>query len=187
MSESTGLDTHGLTLDAAPVRGMVLLRGRPDDLATIARDIIGVGWPGALSAALDDEGHGVLWMAPDEALLLVADHSTVGIVNRIGEALAGQPHLVADVSDARVAFRLSGTGWRDALAKLTPVDLRPAAFGPGDFRRTRLGQVAAAFWMAAPDAVDVICARSVAAYVRDSLTDAARPEAHVGHFSRARA
>lgn len=180
------MDTHGLTLDAAPVRGMVMLRGRPDDLATIARDITGMDCPGALSAALDDEGHGVLWMAPDEALLLVAEHATVGIVNRIGEALAGQPHLVADVSDARAAFRMSGAGWRDALAKLTPVDLRPSAFGPGHFRRTRLGQVAAAFWMAAPDAVDVICARSVATYVGDSLTDAARPDARVGHFLRAK-
>jgi sarcosine oxidase subunit gamma len=66
------------------------------------------------------------------------------------------------------------------LAKGTPVDLAPAAFGPGDFRRTRLGQVACAFWMPAPDAFGLICFRSVADHVALWLGTAADPAAALG-------
>jgi sarcosine oxidase subunit gamma len=69
------------------------------------------------------------------------------------------------------------------LAKGAPVDLAPAAFGVGDFRRTRLGQVAAAFWMPAPDTFELMCFRSVAGYVADWLANAARPGSLAGYFA----
>jgi sarcosine oxidase subunit gamma len=60
------------------------------------------------------------------------------------------------------------------LASGAPVDLAPAAFGPGDLRRTRLGQVAAAFWIPEPEVFDLACFRSVADFVTDWLANAAR-------------
>jgi hypothetical protein len=62
-------------------------------------------------------------------------------------ALAGKHHLVADVSDARAVFTITGDGAREVLAKCCPVDVAPGVFGPGEVRRTRAAQVAAAVWM----------------------------------------
>jgi sarcosine oxidase subunit gamma len=95
----------------------------------------------------------------------------------------GQTHnLVVNVSDARAVFALKGDGVRDVLAKITPVDLRPEVLPDGLMCRTRLGQVAGAFWLTDDTTLWVICFRSVAAYVYDVLTDAADKTAQIRYF-----
>ena len=68
------------------------------------------------------------------------------------------------------------------LAKGTPVDLLPGSFGPGDFRRSRLGQVAAAFWMPEAGTIDLMCFRSVAGFVAEWLVSAGRIGSLPGHL-----
>lgn len=91
-------------------------------------------------------------------------------------------HLSADVSDVRSLFRIEGRGAREVLAKGAPVDLAIDKFGPGDFRRTRLGQVAVAFWMTGDDAFSLVCFRSVEEFVGRWLQLAARPGSQVGYY-----
>ena len=129
-------------------------------------------------------GGGVAWMSPDELLLTVAPDRLDDALESLRGALAGQHALVADVSGARVAFGVEGPGARDALGKLTPVDLAPEAFGPGAWRRSRLGQVAAAIACLAPDAFEVLVARSQAVYASRLLGNAADPSAPVGFHDR---
>jgi sarcosine oxidase subunit gamma len=47
------------------------------------------------------------------------------------------------------------------------------AFPAGEIRRTRLAQIAAAFWMPQEGTVELVCFRSVAQYAFDLLTQAA--------------
>ena len=91
-------------------------------------------------------------------------------------------HLVADVSDARAVIALSGAGAREVLAKGAPVDMAQDRFGPAEIRRTRLGQVAVAFWMTGPETFELVCFRSVAGFVFDWLTVAAQPGSLPEHF-----
>jgi sarcosine oxidase subunit gamma len=84
---------------------------------------------------------------------------------------------VADVSDARVGFRVVGPGARAVLARLSPADLSAPVFGPGSVRRTRLAQVPAAIWMTGEGAIDVAVFRSVADYALGLLRGAADSEA----------
>jgi sarcosine oxidase subunit gamma len=159
-----------------PAPGMVTLRG---DLASApVREAV----LAATGLALPDrrrvvagEGYQVAWMSPDELLLVTPPDGGQKLAKALGRALGDRDHLVVDVSAARRVFSIEGTGARAVLAKGAPVDLRPEAFGPGDFRRTRLGQVAVAFWM--PDATrfDLVCFRSVAAFVAEWLATAAAP------------
>ncbi len=114
-------------------------------------------------------GGAAAWMSPDELMLFVDPADVATVRATCGTALAGTHHLVVDVSDARALFRLAGAGARRVLAGGAPVDLAPQAFGPGDFRRTRLGQVAAAIWMTGPDVFDLMCFRSVEGFVADWL------------------
>ena len=92
-------------------------------------------------------------------------------------------HLAENVSDARALITVEGTFARDVIAKLAPVDLHPDVFQPHSFRRSHLGQAAAAFWMRDADTIAVICFRSVADYVFDLLATSAKA-GRVGFFDK---
>ncbi len=121
-------------------------------------------------------------MSPDEVLILCPYAEVPEALAELESALAGTHHLIANVSDARALITVSGADAREVLAKLTPADLSPDAFGPGEFRRTRLAQVPAAFWMRDEMTFQVVCFRSVAQYVFDVLAMSARPGSEVAFF-----
>ena len=163
--------------------GMITLRGDLGDgtLQQAATGVTGVAFPGRREARLA-EGRGLLWMSPDEILVLVPHADAPGAADTLARALQGTHHLVAEVSDARAVFLVEGPGVREVIAKLCPVDMAPGAFGPGELRRTRLAQIAAAFWMESETRLRLVCFRSVARYAEDVLTNAARPGTAVGLF-----
>ena len=154
--------------------GMLTFRGDLSDPAfrADAKQALRMPLPGPRRVS-HAEGETLAWMAPDE-LLLVSEGGPRA-VEPFAEALQKHHHLALDVSDARRTFELSGRGWRDLLAKGAPVDFHREAFGPGDFRRTRLGQIAAAFWCVEPDLARIIVARSVADFAEAWLLGAAKP------------
>lgn len=164
---------------------LMVTRPAPRGMVTIRADLGAPGAQAALLAATGcvmpgrrriafQNGRALAWMSPDEAMLFLPPGEAPGLPAAVASALGAAPHLAVDVSDARVIFRIAGPGARMALAKGAPVDLAPAAFGPGDFRRTRLGQVAAAFWMLEDGAFELMCFRSVAGFVEDWLGTAIR-------------
>ncbi len=166
-------------------QGMIVLRcpeGASEPL-DIAAAMTGTQSP-ALRRASVSNGTGLLWMSPDERLILVPRAKSASTVAEMQGKLAGQHALVADVSDARAMFRLEGDPLmvREVLAKLAPVDMRPDHFEVGEVRRTRLAQVAAAFWLEQEGTAHLICFRSVARYVYDLLCTAAVNGSAVKHF-----
>ncbi len=169
--------------EAGP-QGMITLRGDLSSTAlkAAATGIAAVDFPAQRQANCVGE-RGLLWMSPDELLVLCphaqADAAVAQMTATLGEAHA----LVVNVSDARAVFRLEGTDVREVLAKLAPVDLAPDRLAPGELRRTRLAQVAAAFWLREEGVAEVICFRSVARYVFDLLSVAAAPGSRVGCFA----
>jgi len=170
-------------VEEADPQGMILLRGDLSDpiLKDAVKATVGVAVPRLRTIALD-HGKGVAWMSPDELLLLVPCDEVGAVAADLDAALEGAHSLVADVSDARVAIRVRGTGARDVLAKLAPVDFSKEAFGPGQIRRSRLAQVPAAFWMPAEDEFMVVAFRSVAEYVFNLLKTGAMPGSEVGYL-----
>jgi sarcosine oxidase subunit gamma len=168
--------------DAGP-RGMITVRGDlgSADLRNAVTGITGVDFPGQGEAHCVGE-KGIAWMSPDELMVLTPYAKAAEAVGVIERALSGAHHLVANVSDARCLISVEGPGAREVLAKLTPADMHPDAFAPGRFRRTRLAQVPAAFWMRDGSSFEVVCFRSVAGYVFNLLKTAAQPGAEVGYF-----
>jgi sarcosine oxidase subunit gamma len=161
--------------------GTISLRGdlSDDGLRAAVTAVTGTPVPDRLRMEGTSQ-RGAAWMSPDELLLFLPRAEVAPALSRLGEALAGTHHLALDVSDLRVCLRVDGPGSREVLAKLSPADLHPDAFGPGSFRRTRLGQLAAGIWLEGQGA-RVICFRSVADYalllLRQSAADGA-----VGYF-----
>lgn len=126
---------------------------------------------------------GALWMSPDEALLLCDYNAVEDTLERIKAQLDGKHFLAVDVSDARVAVKVTGeaAAVREVLAKLTPTDMRANAFRVGTVRRTRLAQVPAAIWFEDEGTAIVVAFRSVADYVFRLISDAA-DGGEVGYF-----
>ena len=117
---------------------------------------------------------GIAWMAPDELLIMVPEGSTPrAVIDRLTAEIKA-PMLAVDVSDARAVFTLKGNKAREVLAKGAPVDLSPEAFTLGDFRRTRLGQIAVAFWLEADDEITLVCFASLKQFMFDWLVNAAQ-------------
>ncbi len=110
------------------------------------------------------------WMSPDEYLLILPYAEVGQALASLAKSLAADHHLAVDVSDARAVFRVEGERAAEVLSRLAPVDFD--RLEPGELRRTRTAQVAAAMWQQ-DQGYTVVCFRSVARYVFDLLANAA--------------
>ena len=170
--------------DVGPL-GMITVRANLSDAGTrTALAFSGLERPDPREVTGSIE-KGAMWMSPDELMILTAHGEADVMVSTLNEAFDGAHALVVNVSDARVAFRLTGKDAkvREVLAKLSPADLRRASLPAGQLRRTRLAQVPAAVWITKDGEAILICFRSVAGYVRDLLNKVTEPGSDVGYFS----
>ncbi|NOR61603.1 MAG: sarcosine oxidase subunit gamma [Rhodobacteraceae bacterium] len=176
------IDGSGAVLVAAQRRvAMVTLKADLSNKATRAtlKKVLGSAVPAPRKIV-----KGVAWMAPDELLIMVPDGTTPEeLVNRLHTGITA-PALAVDVSDARAVFTLKGNSAREVLAKGAPVDLSAEAFTLGDFRRTRLGQVAVAFWMEADDEITLVCFASLKQFMFDWLVNAAQKGSLPAYLNR---
>ena len=187
VSALNGADFDGLArVHDTGLRGMITLRGAFSLLEGPATRAAGVAMPEPLTARLVGQGGdgqgGLLWMSPDELLLLCPYDEAPAKVQALTEELGDAFAMAVNVSDARACFRVSGPKAREVLAKLAPLDFSPEAFPPGTFRRTRLAQVSAAIWAEEDGSFGVICFRSVARYAFDLLCTAANVHSEVGVY-----
>ena len=156
------------------LRGMITLRGDLSDKKLIkAVKAIAGAMPEQRMIAVKGEA-GAAWMSPDELLLMVPHGDALSTVESLNASLKGTHFLAANVSDARAVFEVSGPCAREVMAKLAPVDFARGAFEMGMFRRTRMAQVPAAFWMNGENSFTIVCFRSVGEYMFDLLSVAAQ-------------
>ncbi|MEI4470748.1 sarcosine oxidase subunit gamma [Frigidibacter sp. MR17.24] len=174
VSALAGKSSSGfVTVAEAGLQGMITLRADLSAPATAeaVRAVTGLDLPAPRRVTSGGTG-AVLWMSPDELLILVPHAEAPAAVARLDESLAGAHHLAVEVSDARALFTVTGAAATDALRKLAPVDFD--AMDADEVRRSRFAQVAAATWKSGADEWSVVCFRSVAAYVFGCLANAAR-------------
>ena len=169
----------------APVQGMITLRGDLSSatLAKAVKEACGADLPAVRTMRPGKQG-ACLWMSPDEILILCDYANAPDVADALSQALAGTHHLCAVVSDARAMFTLTGHAVREVLGKLAPVDLSSDQFQPGQVRRTRMAQVAAAFWLTDDQTAQIVCFRSVGQYMLDLLCTVAQPDSAVGFYTK---
>ena len=161
--------------------GMISLKGDLADKSfkKIITENLDLSLPNARNVSTSNN-ISIIWMAPDELLVLVDYDQIDQYVKSLEKNLDGQHYLLANVSDARVIFNLKGKGVCEVLAKGTPADM--SVFEVNDVRRSRIGQLAAAFWMVKDDEIKLICFRSVSDYMFDWLKVASAPNSLPGYF-----
>lgn len=178
ISACPGAEFHGaITIKDAGVVGMITLRGDLSDerLAKAVKSATGLAMPAVRGVKRGAKG-GVAWMSPDELLLFVDYAKADQTVEALNGALNGSHFLAVNVSDARAMFTLEGPGVRDVIAKGSPANMDANALPLGEIRRSRLGQLAVAFWLEAEGRGNLVCFRSVGAHVFNWLCVAGEAE-----------
>ena len=173
--------TGYVDVSEAPATGMITLRG---DLADVGvqkavKSVIGAGVPATLAVTDADEGQ-ILWMSPDELMIVCAYDQADRIVADLIAALGGTHSMVVNVSDARAVFDLQGAATSEIIAKLAPIDMK--SMQAGTVRRTRFAQIPAAFWITSNDSARIICFRSVGEYMFNQLRNSAQAGFEVGDW-----
>lgn len=167
-----GLAGFAAVAEAGP-QGMITLRADLADPA-LAAALAGAGLPGvpAQRKVIIAEAATVAWMSPDELLIVMPHAAAPGMVATLSAALSATHALVAEVSEARARFLISGPKAVHVLMKLCPVDFPKMA--KDEIRRTRAAQVAAAIWRSGEEEWSLVCFRSVSAYMAELLRQSAR-------------
>ncbi len=121
----------------------------------------------------------VLWLGPDEWLVVSETQPGHALASRMQQALQGLHAAVIDVSDARVVYAVTGAHARDVLAKGCALDLHPRAFSLGQCASSLLAEVPVLIHQrSAEPCFELYVARSVGEYVRAWLRAAVREHLH---------
>ena len=173
--------TGYVDVSEAPATGMITLRGDLADAGVqkAVKSVMGAGVPATL-AVTDADGGQILWMSPDELMIVCAYDQADQVVADLIAALGETHSMVVNVSDARAVFDLNGSATHEIIAKLAPIDMK--AMQSGTVRRTRFAQIPAAFWMTSNDSARIICFRSVGEYMFNQLRNSAQAGFEVGDW-----
>ena len=174
---SADVPDAGVVIGECRIRGLLVLRG----------DAARSKFRSAVSAALGLEpvvepltaarkrDVSILWLGPDEWLIVTPHRRIERIGHALRNALDEQHAVVTDVSHSRTILALSGPDAHAVLAKGCPLDFHPRVFGPGRCAQSRLAkcQVLIHQTSAAP-AFEIYVHRSFAQYAWTWLEDAGR-------------
>jgi sarcosine oxidase subunit gamma len=132
-----------------------------------------LGFPTAPNTATTGD-RDVLWLGPDEWLVVGGPGAAGAIAAGLGSSLAGLHHSVVDVSANRVLLELSGPSRHDVLASACPIDLHPRSWGAGRCAQSVFG-AAQVLLHEREGATRLFVRPSFADYVVDLLLAASRP------------
>ena len=167
----------GVVLAECALRGQAALRGDAGDPGFVDAVKQAIGQapptePNTVAGPADlGEGPRVLWLGPEEWLVVDADGEALASLRA---ALDGRHAAVVDVSDSRAVIALSGPRTRDVLAKGCSLDLHPRGFAPGRCAQTLLAKAHVILHQTdeAPS-FEIYVHRSFADYLWSWLEDAA--------------
>ena len=179
MRAATVFGAHDVLLAERPFVTMVNLRVNPDlPAATALASVVGVQLPRACGETAEHGPHAVLWLGPDE-WLVVSQAEAGSLTQELAMAADGAHVSVVDVSANRTVLELSGAFARAVLEKGCPVDLHPTAFRPGMAVATTLARIPVVLWQVGPASYRLLPRSSFADYVARWLLDAMDEFAHL--------
>lgn len=154
---------------AGPLTALAPFKGRASALADALQAAHGLGWPDPGTSMAQGAAR-IMWFGHSHALLM-------GVAPDPGLATHA---ALTDQSDAWAVVQLEGSGARDVLARLTPLDLRDAVFPVGACARSDLAHMQGAVLRLGDQAWQVMVFRSMAATLVHDLDTAMRAVAARG-------
>ena len=146
------------------------MRGETAPLSAEARSILGETPNGSSG---DDPC--IFWRAPGDWLAVSLTSSEEELALALGERLAGDPVVLADVSSTSAVLELRGEQALEVLARDCMLDLEGDAVPSGGCAQTMIAQLSVLIHRPrAGDAWHLYVDRTVARHLRDFLVDSAR-------------
>ena len=152
--------------------GKLNLRASKSTSAQV-KSVVGCAFPTAANRFSSAGERHVIWLGPDEFLIICEAGKDAELASALENALETQHCAVTNITDALAAFHLKGTAIRQVLAKGCAIDLHPGSFTSGDAAQTLLSHATVTMLAVAENELIVICRTSFAPYVHDWLLDAA--------------
>lgn len=157
-----------------PFLAMMSVRVEPgSDAARKIESVLGTGLPQRCGEVSAQGAHTVLWLGPDEWLVVSATTPEALLGSLQTGAGDGRAQIV-DVSANRTVLEISGPAARDVLEKGCPSDLHPRVFTDGTAITTTLARVPVLLWKVDATRFRVMPRASLARYVATWLLDAAQ-------------
>lgn len=176
LADRSAVFGEAVALAARPVLGRLNLRAAAGSapMATALRELDDdATWPPAANCwtALGPQRQ-LVWLGPDEALLLAGDAGIATVEVQLRAVLGSASAAVTDVSDAAACIRLNGPRSTEVLAKGCPLDL--GNLPDGAAVQTLLAQLDILLLVLEQGQVyDIHVRSSLAAFAWDWLADAA--------------
>lgn len=142
-SGSAALPDAGVAVAEQAHSNQLVVRGQSADPAFVqgVKKALGVSLPtAACSASETRKGLQMLWMGPDEWLVVAPSEDNTNYGDKLRSALKGLHIAIVDVSESRTVIRIGGDCATAVLNKGCPVDLHPRSFGPGQVVNTLLAR-----------------------------------------------
>lgn len=162
-------------LTERPFMTLLALRGTGAAFASAAQRVLGIALPRQSGECVRTGDRAVLWMGPDEWLVLSTQDMATMLEGALRDAFAGEHATVVDVSSGYTVIDIAGTSVRDVLASGCPLDLHPRAFVDGRCAQTHFFKAGVTLVRAGEHRFQVIVRRSFAEYCCLMLLDAAEP------------
>lgn len=139
----------GLSMQEAPHLGKLILRIDPTLLGAKAQKVLqGADLPiEACTSSLSDTGSlSILWLGPDEWMIVSEANAQVALQSRMETALKAQHFQLSNVTDYYCCIEISGHQTREILMNLTTLDMDARTFSVGDVKGTLFGHANAFVW-----------------------------------------
>jgi sarcosine oxidase subunit gamma len=120
-----------------------ILRIDPEIGAAAVKEALGLDLPQEPLTGSRFNDTACLWLGPDEWMIIGEDDRTRGLP----KALAKTHFQITDVSDYYTVIEVSGPRARDALMKLTTLDIHPREFRVGQVAGSVFGHANAWLWL----------------------------------------
>ncbi len=173
MSESnTASRTPGWLSVATPVSRFVLQGDLPALAA--AASALGFGSDVGTNEARDNGQFALLWLGPDERLILAWQEGARQLAARMAIALAGHAHSLVEVTHRQVSRCVRGEGITELLNCGCPQDLDITQFAVDRCSRTLYNKAEIVLWRRGPNEFHVEIWRSYADYFERWLIEAAQ-------------
>lgn len=137
-----------IAIGERPHRCQIDLRGHSGDPAFVqaVAGVIGLNPPIEANTVVGTSELAVLWLGPNEWLIVAPPGAESIISNKLRAGLAGLHAAVIDVSEARTTIVVAGPHARDLLTKATSLDLHPRVFGAGRCAQTGMAGTNVILW-----------------------------------------
>jgi sarcosine oxidase subunit gamma len=165
----------GVRIAELPFLTQFNLRVDPDGQASRSvGDVLGAALPTRANTAIAAGDVTVLWLGPDEWLVLAPEGRQESLEKALRQAIGTEPGAVVDLSAHRTTVELTGERAREVLAKGCSLDLHPRVFAPGSCAQVLLAQAPVLLVAREGDhpAYWLLVRVSFATYVADWLLDA---------------